>query len=247
MGRLMERFADKQKQLSESERYVFCHIDAALEKCSGYNLTQLAETAGVSTTTIIRMCHKIGCAGFSEFKYLLKQLCDKQLVYGDSAGQLCQALEQLFQEEKIGDYKLIADRIVAASRVYVFAHGLSKTVAEYFVQLLSQTGINAIGAYDSHMVDLLAANARHGEYCVFFSSSGNTRTLVTAAESLAARNIAFAAITANSNSRLVALAHSAPTVVLNKSTIHGYDVTPRSTMMVIVDLIFAEINREPER
>ena len=244
MGRLKERFADKLKNLSDSEKYVFCYIDAALEQCSVKNLTELAESAGVSTTTVIRMCNKIGCAGFSEFKVLLKQLGSKQLTQGASSGQLQQAIERLFDTEKVSDYQLVADKITKANRIYVFAYGLSKSVAEYFVQLLSQVGLNAIGAYDSHMVELLSANVRHNEYCVFFSSSGNTQTLVTVAENLAARNILFAAVTADCESRLVNLAHCAPTVILAKSTIHGYDVTPRSAMMVVVDLIFGEIIKE---
>ena len=244
MGRLKERFADKLKNLSDSEKYVFSYIDAALEKCSTKNLTELAENAGVSTTTVIRMCNKIGCAGFSEFKILLKQLGIKQCTQGASSGQLQQAIEQLFAAEKFHNYQLLAARIAAANRVYVFAYGLSKAVAEYFVQLLSQAGLNAIGAYDSHMVELLSANVRHDEYCVFFSSSGNTQTLVTVAENLAARNIVFAAITADCESRLVDLADCAPTVVLTKSTIRGYDVTPRSAMMVVADLIFGEIIKE---
>jgi len=244
MGQLKERFADKLKNLSDSEKYVFCYIDAALELCSTKNLTELAESAGVSTTTVIRMCNKIGCTGFSEFKHLLKQLGVRQLAEGVASGQLQQTLARLFDAEKISDYQLIAKKIVAANRIYVFAYGLSKTVAEYFVQLLSQAGLNAIGAYDSHMADLLSANARHSEYCVFFSSSGNTQTLVTVAESLAARNIVFAAITADCESRLVDLADCAPTVVLTKNTIRGYDVTPRSAMMVVADLIFCEIIKE---
>ena len=245
MGRLKERFADKIKNLSDSEKYVFCYIDAALEKCCAKNLTELSESAGVSATTVIRMCNKIGCAGFSEFKILLKQLGGKQFTQGASSGQLQQAIEQLFAAEKLNDYQLLAARIIAASRIYVFAYGLSKAVAEYFVQLLSQAGLNAIGAYDSHMVDLLSANVRHNEYCVFFSSSGNTPTLVTVAENLAARNVAFAAITADCESRLVELADCAPTLILTKNTIRGYDVTPRSAMMVVADLIFGEIIKEP--
>ena len=146
MGRLKERFADKLKNLSDSEKYVFSYIDAALEKCSTKNLTELAENAGVSTTTVIRMCNKIGCAGFSEFKILLKQLGIKQCTQGASSGQLQQAIEQLFAAEKFHNYQLLAARIAAANRVYVFAYGLSKAVAEYFVQLLSQAGLNAIGA-----------------------------------------------------------------------------------------------------
>ena len=64
---------EKIQQLNTLElsvlKYVLNHR-AQVEKMT---IRQLATQAHVSTSTISRCCEKLGCEGFSEFKYMLKQ------------------------------------------------------------------------------------------------------------------------------------------------------------------------------
>lgn len=52
--------------------FIASHLDAVPEM----NIRQVAERAGVSSTTVLRFCEKAGCSGYSELKYRIRQELD---------------------------------------------------------------------------------------------------------------------------------------------------------------------------
>ncbi|MED5075832.1 hypothetical protein P9851_00440 [Geobacillus stearothermophilus] len=84
MGKLLDRFSNYIGQLTHAEKHVLYYIDGHVEQAKQLSLTAMAEKNNVSTTTIIRMCHKLGLEGFSELKYILKTIDDQAIPVGEN-------------------------------------------------------------------------------------------------------------------------------------------------------------------
>lgn len=78
MGKVAERFVEDITNLSDSEKYIFYYADNHIEQVKNITLTNLAEILNTSNTTIIRMCHKLGLQGFSEFKFILASFSNQK-------------------------------------------------------------------------------------------------------------------------------------------------------------------------
>ena len=56
------------QSLNELEMEVYNYVIVHLEQVSHMRIRELAESAHVSTSTILRFCNKLGCDGYTEFK-----------------------------------------------------------------------------------------------------------------------------------------------------------------------------------
>ncbi len=61
------------QSLNDLEMSVYNYIIKNKQKVSYMKIRELADEAHVSTTTILCMCKKFGCEGYSEFKLKFKQ------------------------------------------------------------------------------------------------------------------------------------------------------------------------------
>ncbi len=61
------------KELNELEMTIYNYVITNADEVSRMTIRQLASTLNVSSTTILRFCLKLGCEGYSEFKYRFKE------------------------------------------------------------------------------------------------------------------------------------------------------------------------------
>ena len=59
--------------LNETEAHVYSYAIQNKDSVLEHSIRELANEIHVSTATILRFCKKMGCAGFLEFKYKLKE------------------------------------------------------------------------------------------------------------------------------------------------------------------------------
>lgn len=241
MGKIVERFSSHIKDLTHSERHVLYYAEENLKTAKSLSLTLMAETNNVSTTTIVRMCHKLGLEGFSEFKFILKELDedsepdkDQEGTIGRYQNNLNRALSLL----QTKDLKEISEELMRAKRVFIVAVGLSKMMGEYFSKLLMQVNKSTSYVYESHIIDLLPNMVERGDLVVFISSSGETSTIVKAAEKLRFKNIYTLAITNGNDSSLSKLVQKCLSADVKRVKYAGYDLTARSTLVALIDLLF---------
>ncbi|OQP05166.1 MurR/RpiR family transcriptional regulator [Geobacillus sp. 46C-IIa] len=239
MGKLMDRFSNYIGQLTHAEKHVLYYIDGHVEQAKQLSLTAMAEKNNVSTTTIIRMCHKLGLEGFSELKYILKTIDDQAIPVGENTierykadmNQTLDSLERKHVEE-------ISQLIFEANRVLIVAVGLSKMIGEYFSKLLIQVNKPSSYVYESHIIDLLPNMIQPKDMVIFISSSGETKTIVQAAEKLRFKNVETVAITNNADSTLAKLVRKHISAYVQRVQFAGYDLSARSTLVVLIDILF---------
>ena len=61
------------RQMKPGEFKVYNYITLHMEEIPKMNIRQLADAAGVSTTTVLRLCEKAGCEGYTELKYRIRK------------------------------------------------------------------------------------------------------------------------------------------------------------------------------
>jgi DNA-binding MurR/RpiR family transcriptional regulator len=154
---------------------------------------------------------------------------------------------ELYKEEFIAAFdtiqqdelKKLSEKIKQANQVIVVGVGLSKMLAEYFSKLLMQTSKQTYYTYESHMIDLLPNMVKPNDLVFFISTSGETKTLIQAAEKLSYQVVDTAAITNSSDSTLGKTVKTNLSMTVQKVNFAGYDITARSTLMLLIDLLFA--------
>ena len=240
MSALINYFSDKINNLTYAEKHIFYFINSDLEKAKKLSLTKVAEENNVSTTTIVRMCTNLGLTGFSELKYILKNMNNDLTPNIDNyIGMIKNSLNISLDKLSIDNINNLADLIHTAKKVIIVSVGLSKPMGEYFSKLLMQTNKSSFYIYESHIIDLLDKSSSHDDLILFISNSGNTSTLTTVAEKLSYRNFKTAAIVNTPDSKLSKFVDISINTFSEKSTLYDYDITPRSTLLIIIDIIFA--------
>lgn len=59
-------------ELNALELMVYTYVSKHKNQVMYMTIRELAEAAGVSTTTVLRFCKKMGCDGYSEFRIRFK-------------------------------------------------------------------------------------------------------------------------------------------------------------------------------
>ena len=239
MGQIIDQFGNSLAQLTPTEKQVLYYIDQHLSEAKNLSLTEIAKVNNVSTTTIVRMSHKLGLEGFSELKYRLKSSDDQQRMINDNPVEsFKESFIQAFETIQIEELERLSEKINKATRVIVVGVGLSKMMAEYFSKLLMQTNKQTHYTYESHMIDLLPNMVKPDDLVFFISTSGETKTLIHAAEKLSFMVVDTAAITNSSDSTLGRMVKTNLSMTVGKVKFGGYDITARSTLMLLIDLLF---------
>lgn len=64
------------RKMNPGEFRVYNFMVSHLDDVPGMNIRRIAESVGVSTTTVLRFCEKAGCSGYTELKYRIRQELD---------------------------------------------------------------------------------------------------------------------------------------------------------------------------
>ncbi|QAS53567.1 MurR/RpiR family transcriptional regulator [Halobacillus litoralis] len=239
MGKLLETFATSLPDLTHSEKHVLYYIEHHLEESKKMPLTRMAEENTVSTTTIIRLCHKLGFEGYAEFKYFLKGIEHTSLPENLNPIERYQDdIKKSLNHLQPDDLEWVASAIEKADRIVIISVGLTKMIGEYLSKRLMQMNRSSTYIYESHMVDLISNWIGKKDLAIFISSSGNTETLVKAADKLDHLNVQTVAVTNNLDGIINQYVQKAISAPVQKVSYEGYDVSARSSLMMLADLVF---------
>lgn len=72
------------ESLNETEAYVYNCVVKNTKKVLNESIRELANDTHVSTATVMRFCKKMGCEGFTELKYRLKESEEMQETKEDN-------------------------------------------------------------------------------------------------------------------------------------------------------------------
>ena len=174
---------ERLSELNEGEFSVYNYVSTHLKEIDQMNIRELSAATGVSTTTILRFCSKLGCDGYKEFKYKLSKSLEgqnRQRVYFPSIIHAIQFLEKAADNPTLDVQLEQAAEWCLESRHVLFAGlGSSGSLAGYGAHLLSDMGIESFAVSDPFYP--LPMRSLEDTVLIVLSTSGETAGLISMA------------------------------------------------------------------
>ena len=136
--------------LNNIEMLVYNYVIKNRDKVMYMTIRELAEAAGVSTTTVLRFCRKLNCEGYSEFrvrfKLYLEQNEPQQANFGASE------IISFFKGVNNDEFDQLLDQaieiILSSERIIFVGAGTSGALAKYGARFFSN-----VGKFSNHIDD----------------------------------------------------------------------------------------------
>lgn len=145
---------DQIAKLNKGEFRVYNYTVLHMSEVSEMNIRELAAKANVSTTTVLRFCSKMGCDGYTEFRYKLKKAFAEESADISSSLSTSSAIQ--FLENSIGNQELsnkleqAAEMCLQADRVMFIGCGTSGCLAEYGAHFFASAGVSSYAMTDMY-------------------------------------------------------------------------------------------------
>ena len=194
--------------LNKRELQVYSYVTSHAEQAEGMSIRQIADATGVSTTTILRFCAKVGCEGFQELKYKLKRYREKNPadnwhIPQDSA-QVLQFLQELEHNTEMQKrLQQAAEKCAKARKITCIGMGSSANLAEYGARYLASLRLPAVSISDPFYPR--PVHDMTGDVLIALSVSGETQEMIRQADNYRTVGAAVISITNAAACRLAAL------------------------------------------
>lgn len=217
-------------------------------------ITELADQAGASEASAIRLCRDLGFAGYQDFKLALAtELAIARppgpAAAADSAAEAVAALVRagtsaLEDTRGLLDAALldaVAERLAAARTVALFGVGASGVTARYGFYKLVRLGIAAAVHDDAHLAAMAAGGLGPADVAVAVSSSGSTVDTVRAAGLARGAGAYVVALTNRLRSPLTAAADAVLLAAAPETPLTGGAFPSKIGQMLILDALFTTV------
>ena len=142
----MEFTYSQVESLNETETYVYNYVVKNTKKVLNESIRELANDTHVSTATIMRFCKKMGCEGFTELKYRLKENVEIQETKDDDANnQFDSFIERVDSSDYLESIRRAAEIIKQSDLILTLGIGTTGDFAKYTSRLLSGMGYCCYG------------------------------------------------------------------------------------------------------
>ncbi|MGB3160280.1 MAG: MurR/RpiR family transcriptional regulator [Carnobacterium sp.] len=218
------------------------------------NATSLASKAGSSSAAVIRFCHSIGLAGFTQLKLNLsadsqniKEKLYTEIQPDEDLDQIKKKfLLQTHHAFKETNHSLsskniseVSNWINGCSEIYTYGLGASHLVAMDLQQKFSRLGKTVICSQDQHLLATSMSVAKKKSLFFAVSNSGEKQeviALMKIATNLGMRTVSLTEETDNSLSRFATI--SLKTANTNEAPLRSGATASLLTQLYAIDLLF---------
>ena len=231
------------KALSSNELRVWEYIEKNTKNILNMNLQELANSTFVSTTTIIRLCKKLGLEGFNELKYNLKKYKQEEISPDLSLalnGLLSSSLDELkFTVNNISmeNINKTVDYLSSNKTIHLFAKGLSEMPFNYMYNILLSVDRYYYQYDDPPLMLITASQMTDNDVLIIGSCQGSTEPIIKAAITAKKQGATVIAITSNMESILAKTADIVFYAKTEKRYLHNIDIMSRLNLSFIIETI----------
>ena len=224
--------------LNNLEMMVYNFVVKNRDKVMYMTIRELADAAGVSTTTVLRFCRKLNCEGYSEFrvrfKLYLEQNEPQQANFG--ASEIISFFRSVNNDEFDELLEEAVDIILESERIIFVGAGTSGALAKYGARFFSN-----VGKFSNHIDDPyfpvtndMAKNA----LAIVLSVSGETEEILRFASQFSLHRCKVLSVTSHENSSLAKLADFNLSWHVPQTRIAGvYDITTQIPVIYILETL----------
>jgi DNA-binding MurR/RpiR family transcriptional regulator len=253
---LLPSLTDGDKQAA-----VIAYVLAHPSHVGRVSITELAVELGVSESTIVKVCKKVGLDGFRDLKRLLRERsavrADAIPDEIDASDDLPTVVQKLFANaiEDLRDTLATLDltalgRAVAAvaqaERVACYGVGGSGPLALDAHHKFLLTGYRSEAYTDSHLAAMSAAMLGPRDVALVFSYSGETRAMNAVVRVAKRHGAATIGITSHRHTTLTKLADVSLFASAREQPITGENSTVRLVQKLVLDCLFACVIKDDQ-
>ncbi|MGI8309567.1 MurR/RpiR family transcriptional regulator [Saccharopolyspora sp. ASAGF58] len=220
------------------------------------SITEVAEAAGTSETTVTRFCKAIGVGGYPDLRIALAadtartSTRDRELgsdiAPDDDLGQIIEkvgyadakAVEETADQLDAAILGRLVDDVATARRIDVYGVGASAFVALDLQQKLHRIGLTCFAWADTHNALTSAAVLREGDVAVGISHTGATTETVEALREARRRGATTAALTNFARSPITEVADHVLTTAVRETTYRSGAMASRIGQLTVIDCLF---------
>lgn len=238
--------------LSKAEQKVADTVLNNAETTVYSSITDLAETADVGETTVIRFCRKLGFRGFQEFKLAIAQdlVSPSQQVYGkieasDDIDVMCdkitsyniKTMQDTSQLLRGSELQRATDALLRGKRLFFFGVGSSAQTASDAQYRFMRLGFDSHLAIDAHIIAMNCALVTPEDVVLGVSTSGSTKDLVDAIR-IAKENGAFIiCLTTHARSPITSYADAVLLAASKESPLQGGAFSSKLAQIHVLDIL----------
>ena len=246
--------------LAPAEQRVGEVIVAEPGRAAQLTITDLAQQAQTSETTVIRFCRSVGVGSYPALRLLVATWAgrnaamepprlspeidpddDLEAVVARIGQSVSTAVRETADRLDLGALERATAAISAARRVDVYGVGASGLVAEDLQRKLHRIGLSVWAWPDPHMAITSAANLGREDVVVAISHSGQTIDTLDPIVEAREHGAQVIAITNFAQSSIAAHADTVLTTVSDETTFRSGAMASRIAALVVVDCLFVGV------
>lgn len=207
------------EEFGNQERKIADYLVTNQEPILSASVEDIAMATGVSQSTVVRFCKRLGFSGLKEFKIfyqsgrlpiesLNEPACwddSDEMIFNKVFTQAITTLETSFQATPHQTLATIADCLLEAAHIDVFGIGGSAIVASFFQNEFMRLGKRVNAYTDSFTIRQASQDFKSTDVVVIVSRSGENRPLLDLAQKARKSNSPIIAITNTESSTLTQL------------------------------------------
>jgi DNA-binding MurR/RpiR family transcriptional regulator len=224
------------------------------------SITEVAEAAGTSETTVTRFCKAIGVGGYPELRIALAAdtartaaRADHDLggdigpgddlaqVVGKVAFADARAVEETAEQLNVDTLQAVVDAVAGARRVDVYGFGASAFVAFDLQQKLHRIGRTCFAWNDTHIALTSAAVLTGDDVAVGISHTGSTSETVEALRVAREHGATTVALTNFPRAPISEVSDHVLTTAARETTFRSGAMASRIAQLTVVDCLFIGI------
>jgi DNA-binding MurR/RpiR family transcriptional regulator len=227
------------------------------------SITEVADAAGTSETTVTRFCKAIGVGGYPELRIALaadtartEARAERDLggeispeddlatVVGKVTFADARAVEETADQLDTDALRRVVDAIAGAGRVDVYGVGASAFVAADLQQKLHRIGRVSFAWSDTHIMLTSAAVLGRGDVAVGISHTGATTDTVEALRKAREHGAVTVALTNYPTSPITDVADLVLTTAARETTFRSGATASRIAQLTVVDCLFIGVAQQ---
>ena len=221
------------------------------------SITEVAEQAGTSETTVTRFCKAIGVGGYPELRIALAADTarsqaranhdmggdigpgdDLRQVVGKVAFADARAVEETAEQLDVESLDKVVQAVAGARRVDVYGFGASAFVAFDMQQKLHRIGLTCFAWNDTHIALTSAAVLTEADVAVGISHTGSTAETVEALRVARETGATTVALTNFPRSPITEIADHVLTTAARETTFRSGAMASRIAQLTVIDCLF---------
>ncbi|KGN40664.1 MurR/RpiR family transcriptional regulator [Knoellia aerolata] len=255
---LLVRLRGMRPSLTPAEERVATKVLADARRASDLTITELAQAAATSETTVLRFCKRLGLKGYPQLRLALaaesampreQRMAGSDISANDTIDDIIDkvaavdssAVEETAQQLDRAALKAAADAVARATRVDVYGIGASAIVGTDLQQKLHRIGVISFAWNDPHIALTSATLLTRHDVAIGISHSGATSETIESLAVARGRGATTVAVTNFPLSPLATAADIVLTTAARETSLRSGATASRIAALTVVDCLYIAV------